>query len=215
MRSRPIYISLIIAVAIILNSCGLFSSLAATPTGTPTPNAFLTSVAITATAVALASPTIEATTTPTATITPTITETETPVPTDTPTNIPTSTFIPFTPAPTFTPTSVFAVTHIDMDVNDSNVTVACGPGFTFEFTAEITTNAAGTVTYYWERSDGAKSSQKSLDFDEARSHSVTFNWTLGNSGVVSPNPFKGWVRVYVNKPNQQFFSKANFTLKCS
>jgi hypothetical protein len=215
MRSRLIAISVSTIACLIVNSCSFFSTLAASPTPSPTPNQLLTSVVATLTAIALTSPTATETTTPTETITPTETLTETPVPTDTPTNVPTATFIPFTPAPTFTKTPFFAVTHVDMDINDSIVTTTCGPGFTFKFTGDITTNAAGKVTYYWERSDGEKTSQKTIDFDSADTHSVSLSWKLGDTGAVSPNPFKGWARIYINNPNHQAFSKATFTLKCS
>jgi hypothetical protein len=120
-----------------------------------------------------------------------------------------------TNTPTPTPTS-FTVTHVTMSVDTADITVPCGPGgHKFVFTANIQTDGAGQVKFHWERSDGSKSNKKTLNFSGPGTKTVTDNWTLGDSGVVSPNPFTGWERIFVDSPNGAPFSKQNFKITCS
>ena len=107
----------------------------------------------------------------------------------------------------------FSVNHVDMDVSPSNADVSCPPGQSFSFSADIFTNGGGTVSYYWAFSDGTKSAEKTLNFSNASDQTVKTSWALGAS-TVSPNPFKGWARIYIDAPNHQFFSKQNVTLTC-
>ncbi|HMD88677.1 MAG TPA: NBR1-Ig-like domain-containing protein [Anaerolineaceae bacterium] len=107
----------------------------------------------------------------------------------------------------------FSVNHVDMDVSPSNADVSCPPGQSFSFSADIFTNGGGTVSYYWTFSDGTKTGEKTLNFSNASDQTVKTSWALGAS-TVSPNPFKGWARIYIDAPNHQFFSKANITLTC-
>jgi hypothetical protein len=123
--------------------------------------------------------------------------------------------IPTIPTPTSTSTPQFTVTGTNLTVNKSTVSVKCGPGFKFDFTGKISTNTGGTVTYYWQRSDGFKSSDKTLAFKAAGTQPVTFDWTLGNLGTVSPNPFSGWVQINIKSPNTLSSNQEAITLKCS
>jgi hypothetical protein len=119
------------------------------------------------------------------------------------------------PALTLTPESdFFAVTHVGMSVNPSSATVNCPPGRKFTFTADIETNSSGDVTYFWEFSDGGKTSEKTLDFTEPGTITVSVAWKLGSEGVESSNPFHGWARIHIDTPNHQTFSKKNITLTC-
>lgn len=79
-----------------------------------------------------------------------------------------------------------------------------------KFSAKITVSKAGTVTYYWIRSDGAQSSQQSLDFDAAGTKTITTTWTLGASGT----DVSGWEQVYIDNPNHQAFAQASFAFTC-
>jgi len=73
----------------------------------------------------------------------------------------------------------------------------------FDVTAKIETNAAGTVTYNWVRSDSATSSTETLVFSEAGAHSVTYNWDTTASG-------EHWIDIYIDEPNHQQFGRAEF-----
>ena len=134
----------------------------------------------------------------------------TPTPTATATATPTATFTPsatFTPPPTATPTRTpipFAVTSLAAAVSSSSAN-ACPS--TFTFSGSITVNNPGTVTYRWERSDGASSSPSSTTFGSAGSNIVTTQWTLSAEGT-------RWERLHVLTPNDMVSNQASFTLSC-
>jgi len=92
----------------------------------------------------------------------------------------------------------FAVTGVTLSVSGS-----CG---NFEIQADIKANGAGTVTYYWIRSDGAtdNASHPDVVFDSAGTKSVTTTWATSASGAK-------WMDIYINKPNHQQFGRASFS----
>ena len=104
------------------------------------------------------------------------------------------------------PHKEFAVTSVTASVDPSSFTGACPK--TFNFYAIITVNGPGTVTYKWERSDGAVSPTQSITFAAAGSQTVTTSWTVGAS-------YSGWERVHILTPNDKFSNKAYFTLTCT
>ena len=99
----------------------------------------------------------------------------------------------------------FAVTSVTASVDPSSFTGACPK--TFNFSAVITVNGPGTVTYKWERSDGAIAPDESITFAAAGSQTVTDSWTIGIS-------YSGWERVHILTPNDSLSNQANFTLTC-
>jgi len=103
------------------------------------------------------------------------------------------------------PASAFAVTSVSMTVDADTFNGTCP--HTFHFNAAITTNSAGTVTYYWTRSDGTSSPQQSLAFTAAGTQSDAYDWNLETSGDY-------WVKLYINNPNHQYFAPLNITLAC-
>lgn len=109
----------------------------------------------------------------------------------------------------------FAVTSVTTTVNPSNYAGPCtdpgGKKIVFQFSADITTNDAGTVTYKWERSDNASAPVQSLTFASAGTKTVTTTWSRWfNPG----DNATGWERIYIDDPNHQSFSKAEFTVTC-
>jgi hypothetical protein len=96
----------------------------------------------------------------------------------------------------------FAVTSVNFNVAHSG---SCGAG-KYTITASITTNQAGEVTYTWMRSDGATGAVNSgsLEFSEAGTKNITYEWTTGATGL--------WVDLYIDNPNHQQFGRA--TLNC-
>ncbi|MDR3576587.1 MAG: NBR1-Ig-like domain-containing protein [Anaerolineaceae bacterium] len=109
----------------------------------------------------------------------------------------------------------FSVNHVDMDVSPGTANVSCPPGQSFSFSADISTNGAGNVSYYWAFSDGTKSVEKTINFTNASDQTVKISWELGNKGAESSNPFTGWARIYIDTPNHQYFNKQNITLNCT
>ena len=109
----------------------------------------------------------------------------------------------------------FSVNHVDMSVKPSTADVSCPPGQSFSFSADISTNGGGNVSYYWTFSDGSKSAEKTINFSTASSQTVTASFALGTKGAESPNPYTGWARIYIDTPNHQLFAKQNVTLTCN
>jgi hypothetical protein len=99
----------------------------------------------------------------------------------------------------------FAVTGVTASVSQPSFSGPCP--YQFNFSAIITTNGSGTVTYQWERSDGASSSPQTVYFGSASSVVVTDYWFLGAS-------YGGWERVRILSPNSMQSNEAVFNLNC-
>lgn len=102
-------------------------------------------------------------------------------------------------APDFTVSSV--TTSVD------SVSATCPHNFIFS--ANITTSAAGTVTYYWRySSDGG------VTFTKATTQSITFG-TAGTQTVsytpTFPSPGTYFVNIYIDAPNRQNFDRITVT----
>lgn len=102
--------------------------------------------------------------------------------------------------------SAFAITKVVISTANTNVTAACP--YNFPLTAQFTSSAAGKMTYFWERSDGAKSATQELVFDTAGTKTVNFNWSF-------PASFDGSVNIYVDNPNHQNFTPLSIKLTCN
>ncbi len=104
------------------------------------------------------------------------------------------------------PPPEFAVTSVTASVDPATFTGTCPKNFIFS--AVITANGAGTVTYRWERSDGGFSPTQTINFATAGSQTVTTGWTRDVSGTY-------WVRVRTFTPNEMVSNQASFNLNCS
>jgi hypothetical protein len=107
-----------------------------------------------------------------------------------------------------------AVTHVGISVNNSGMTVACPPGNAFIFTADITTNGPGTITYHWIFSDGTTSTVQSLNFITPGDQSVSSTWNLGSNGSLPGNPYSGTASLFIDDPNHQDFGSQAVTITC-
>jgi len=109
----------------------------------------------------------------------------------------------------------FAVTSVPTYVTPDYVYGTCGgtvpPAATIVFTATITTNGPGDVSYYWEQSDGDLSWEGWLHFDSAGSQAVSNVWSVP---FPASGSLTGWARIYIDAPNHQYVSRAYFTLAC-
>ncbi len=106
--------------------------------------------------------------------------------------------------------SVFAVVSVITTVDDDNVTSSSCP-YEFTWTAKIKVNKAGTISYHWDRSDGASMDPIDLEFSSAGTKTVETTWKLGSA----PDTSHVWERIYIDDPNHQAFPKVNVTLKCN
>lgn len=104
-----------------------------------------------------------------------------------------------------TPKPAFAVTDVQASVDPPSFSGSCPAEF--QFTGKITTNEAGTVTYRWERSDGATGPDETVDFGGAGTQEVYTTWTLSAEGT-------HWQRLHILAPNDTTSGNAEFTLDC-
>jgi hypothetical protein len=100
----------------------------------------------------------------------------------------------------------FAVTGVIANTEPSTFTGPCPKTFTFYST--ITVNGPGTVTYRWERNDGAYSNTQSITFDAAGAKTATMQWDLGGTA-------SGWHRVHVLTPYDAASNPVYYTLNCA
>ncbi len=91
----------------------------------------------------------------------------------------------------------FAVIHVNFSVTGS-----CP---NFNVSVDITTNAAGTVTYHFVSSDSSSTSPTNLVFGSATTKTVTFARYFG----VAHSSL--WTDIYIDAPNHQQFGRATFT----
>lgn len=105
-----------------------------------------------------------------------------------------------------TETAFFQVTSVSYYMPHETIDMAC-PG-DVAIKGEITTSAAGNVTYYWTDSEGGQSATKSVSFDAADKKIVDYTMTVNGSGAK-------WARLYIDEPNHQLFGKKNFTVNCT
>jgi len=116
-----------------------------------------------------------------------------------------STPSPTPPVPVPSPPS-FAVTSVTVSADPPFFSGACPT--TVNFYATITVNGPGTITYNWERSDGALSRIASLTFGGPGSQTANTSWPLDETGSY-------WKRVHVYTPNEIISNQASFTLSCA
>lgn len=92
----------------------------------------------------------------------------------------------------------FAVTSVAFSVSHAG---DCAAG-TYTVTAKITTNAAGSVTYAWKRSDSITDPLGSgtLTFSAASTQTISYDWASGATGLS--------MTLYIDNPNHQNFGTA-------
>ena len=105
---------------------------------------------------------------------------------------------PVTATYTLPPAIVFSVTSVTY-----NVSGTCG---NFHVSANITTNGAGTVKYFWQAngSDDFEGTYNStLNFASAGTQTTsTIDWAISAPG-------SHYLRVFINTPNNQFISQSS------
>jgi len=102
----------------------------------------------------------------------------------------------------------FEVRHVLMSVDNTSVTAACPPGFTFTITADIRTNGSGDVVYRWEFSNGNRSDDHTLHFDSDRQRTVSTTFKADETGTF-------WARIHTLQPDDTNFDKIDFGLTCT
>jgi hypothetical protein len=104
-------------------------------------------------------------------------------------------------------TNSIDVRSIDINVNDNNVTLVCPPGHRFTISATIRTNGSGDVTYYWEFSNGDRSDEHTITFDDSHTRTVSTTFSADHSDTF-------WARLHIVSPDSQNSDRVDFTLHC-
>jgi hypothetical protein len=104
-------------------------------------------------------------------------------------------------------TNSIDVRSIDISVNDSSAALTCPPGKKFTITADIRTNGSGDVTYYWEFSNGDRSDEHTITFDDSHTRTVSTTFTADHSGDF-------WARLHVVSPDSTNSDRVDFSLTC-
>lgn len=103
------------------------------------------------------------------------------------------------------PSPAFQVTNVSTSLDQSKAN-RCNEGF--GAVATIATNAAGTVNYQWERSDGGISPIETITFSQAGSKTVSRDWNLTGT-------YSGWMRVKIISPNTITSNQTAIVSQCS
>jgi hypothetical protein len=101
----------------------------------------------------------------------------------------------------------FAVTHVTYTMSTWS---DAGHTDCPRVTASISTNAAGTITYHWIRSDGPEGTH-TLDFGSATTKTINYDWALGSINAGDTH----FVGIFIDSPNHQDFGHQNFTTACT
>jgi hypothetical protein len=117
-----------------------------------------------------------------------------------------------TPTPSLPPTTEpFHVAGVSVSVDQPIINGSCPAVFTF--TATVSANDAGTVSYRWVKSDGTGSSTpQTITFDGAGEQTVSTTWNLGSTGFSLTD---GWEKIQILSPNTLESNQALITLHCS
>lgn len=104
------------------------------------------------------------------------------------------------------PPAAFAVTSVTVQAEHTTIEGTCPQ--TFHLGANITTNGAGNVSYWFMRSDGSISAASTINFAAAGTKFVSSNWSLGVTGDY-------WAKLYIDNPNHQEFGPVYLHLTCT
>ena len=104
------------------------------------------------------------------------------------------------------PAAAFAVTGVHVSAEHETIEGSCP--LSFHIGADITVNGPGTVTFWFQHSDGSISAASSVTFAAAGTKLVTESWSRNATGNY-------WAKIYIDKPNHQWFGPVNLHLTCS
>ena len=103
--------------------------------------------------------------------------------------------------------TIFKVTDVAISVNNSNASAACPPGFTFQYTAQITATGPGEVIYRWVF--GESSTQ-----DESILFSATGTQSISTSRTISISTTET-AKIYIVQPNREtFLPGVSYSMTC-
>ena len=103
--------------------------------------------------------------------------------------------------------TIFKVTDVAISVNNSNASAACPPGFTFQYTAQITATGQGEVIYRWVFGESS-AQDESIVFSGAGTQSVSTSRTISASTEET-------AKIYIVQPNREtFLPGVSYSMTC-
>lgn len=103
-----------------------------------------------------------------------------------------------------TETPSFKVTSISATVAPTDASTC---PTTFNFTAMLTVNSAGTVKYQWEKSDGSAPTVETVSFTGAATKTIKTSWKLYGA-------YTGWEKLVALSPNSLESNMVEIKLTC-
>jgi len=100
----------------------------------------------------------------------------------------------------------FAVTSVKLSASPASFNGTCPVNVLIK--ANISTNAAGKVTYYWKRDNNFKSKIWTLNFNSKGTKTVEHQWKITNPGTHT-------IRIYIDEPNHQWFPPHEIKVTCN
>ena len=104
--------------------------------------------------------------------------------------------------------SSFAITSVGLTTDHVTWVPGVCPS-TVNYYANITSNMAGTITYYWVYPDGSHGTTNSLYFGAAMTLPISTSWSANTSGAHAYP-----ASLYIDNPNHQLFGPTVSTVTC-
>jgi hypothetical protein len=103
--------------------------------------------------------------------------------------------------------TMFKVTDVSISVNNSNASAVCPPGFTFQYTAQITATGQGEVIYRWVFGESSTQDERIM-FSGAGTQSVSTSRTISASTAET-------AKIYIVQPNREtFLPGVSYSMTC-
>jgi hypothetical protein len=103
----------------------------------------------------------------------------------------------------------YGISKVDYNLVRDPAT-GCPTNVRYRLYATISTNGPFEFTYFWNQSDGNESGQKTMEFTEAGSRTISREWMVGKGD--SPNT--RWMEFVVTSPEYREYGKAEFENLC-
>lgn len=102
----------------------------------------------------------------------------------------------------------YGIASVDTSITREPKT-SCPANTLFTVSATVSTNGPVEFTYYWDQSDGNKSSPKTFTLDAASTKTFTREWQFGRANTQGPK----WISFVITDPAYPE-QRVNFSFKC-
>lgn len=105
--------------------------------------------------------------------------------------------------------TAYGITSVTYDIT-RDPAAGCATTVIYTITAYITSNGPVTINYFWNHSDGYRSSNQTMAFTEAKTKSISETWSLHLGNATNTR----WDQIIVTDPTYQEYGKATFNYTC-